>query len=145
MMRVGPPMMRVIKFLWIVVSVLVLLVTLYAFDGEPNSDIWIFMTWSMLALSFPAGLTISLVHMVLGAGFSVAIETSRLSLALEWAAYFSLGYIQWFKLSPYLVRKLQNLRSRDTGKRAERCASLQLLQGLRSGARSLCPVRPDRA
>jgi hypothetical protein len=51
------------------------------------------------------------VHYALGAGFSITIETSYLSLALEWAAYFVLGYLQWFNLLPYLVDKLRSLKT----------------------------------
>lgn len=102
--------MKIIKALWIGATVLVLLVTLYAFDGKPNSDIWIFLTWLMLVLSFPAALAVSLVHMGLGAVFSITIKTSYLSLALEWVGYFVLGYLQWFKLVPYLIVKLRALR-----------------------------------
>lgn len=64
----------------------------------------------MLILSFPAGLAISAMHYALGAVFSITIETSYLSLALEWVAYFILGYLQWFKLVPYLVVRLRALQ-----------------------------------
>ena len=107
--------MKILKALWIGTTVSVLAVTLYSFDGKPNSDIWIFLTWLMLTLSFPAALVVSLVHMVLGAGFSITIKTSYLSLALEWAGYFVLGYLQWFKLMPYLITKLRALRKKKTG------------------------------
>ncbi len=93
------------KAAWIGIAVVALLVTLYGFDGETSSDIWIVLTWSMLVLSFPASLIVSLVHMALGAGFSITIKTSYLSLAIEWAAYFILGYWQWFVLLPWLWRK----------------------------------------
>jgi len=96
--------MKVLKALWIGATVFVLAVTLYAFDGKPNSDIWIFLTWLMLILSFPAGLVGSLVYSVLGVNFSY------LSLALMWAGYFVLGYLQWFKLVPYLIAKLRTVR-----------------------------------
>ena len=108
--------MKIIKALWIGATLFVLFVTLYSYDGKPLSDIWIFLTWLMLILSFPAGLVVSAVHYVLGAGFSITVETSYLSLALEWAAYFVLGYLQWFKLLPYLVDKLRGLKTqRRTG------------------------------
>lgn len=96
---------EIAKVSWIGIAVVALLVTLYGFDGKTNSDIWIVLTWSMLVLSFPASLIVSLAHMALGAGFSITVETSYLSLTLEWAVYFALGYIQWFKLLPYLISK----------------------------------------
>ncbi len=98
--------MKITKVLWIGATLFVLLVTLYSYDGKPLSDIWIFLTWFMLILSFPAGLVVSAIHYALGAGFSITIETSYLSLAVEWIVYFVLGYIQWFKMLPYLIGKL---------------------------------------
>ena len=107
--------MKIIKALWIGATVFVLFVTLYAYDDKPFSDIWIFLTWFMLILSFPAGLVVSAVHYALAAGFLITIKTSYLSLALEWSAYFILGYFQWFKLVPDLIVKLRTLRKKKTG------------------------------
>jgi len=104
--------MKIIKALWIGGTVFVLFVTLYFFDSKPNSDIWIFLTWLMLILSFPAGLVVSLVHMALGVGLSITIKTSYLSLALEWGGYFVLGYLQWFKLIPWLIEKFRSYRKK---------------------------------
>jgi hypothetical protein len=99
--------MKIIKALWIGAISLVLLVTLYSFDGKPNSDIGVFLAWSGLLLSFPAGLVVSLTHVALYKFFSISIETSHLSLVLDWAGFFILGYLQWFKLVPYLVTKIR--------------------------------------
>jgi len=103
------------KAAWIGIAVVALLVTLYGFDGKTGSDIWLVLTWSMLVLSFPASLIVSLAHMALGAGLSITTKTSYLSLAIEWAGYFALGYLQWFKLTPYLIAKLRALRKMKTG------------------------------
>jgi hypothetical protein len=99
--------MKIIKMLWIGAIVLVLLVTLYRFDGKPNSDIGVFLAWSGLLLSFPVGFLVSLTHVALYKLFSITIETSYLSLVLDWLGFFILGYLQWFKLAPYLVTKLR--------------------------------------
>jgi hypothetical protein len=107
----APMIMKIIKALWIGATLFVLFVTLYSYDGKPVSDIWVFLTWLMLILSFPVGLVVSAVHYILGAGFSIAIKTSYLSLALEWGAYFGLGYLQWFKLVPYLIDRLCGLKT----------------------------------
>lgn len=106
--------MKYIKALWIGVTILVLFVTLYAFDGESYSDIWILLTWLMLIFSFPAGLLISLVHMILGKMFAITITTSYFSLTLEWIAYFLLGYIQWFMFLPWLIGKIRNSKLEES-------------------------------
>ncbi len=107
--------MKVLKVLWIGATVFVLFVTLYAFDGNPGSDIGIFFAWYMLFLSSPSGLLVPLVHVALYEGLSISIETSYLSFVLDWVGFFALGYLQWFKLTPYLIAKLRALRKKKTG------------------------------
>ena len=94
-----------VKSLWVGASLFVLVVTTSSYDGKSYSDIWIFLTWLMLILSFPAGLAVSAAHYALGVFFSTTVETSYLSLALEWLVYFVLGYLQWFVVLPWLWRK----------------------------------------
>ncbi|QTS85974.1 hypothetical protein JLK41_22100 [Ectopseudomonas khazarica] len=104
-------MANIVKAIWGGVSLFVLVVTLSSYDGKQLSDIWIFLTWLMLIISFPAGLAVSAAHYVLGAAFSITVETSYLSLALEWFVYFVLGYVQWFVLLPWLWRKWKARRA----------------------------------
>lgn len=94
-----------LKTLWLSLAVLVILVTLYFYDGKEYSDIWIVLTWCMIILSFPSGLIISLIHSFIGAIFQLSIQTTVFSLLLEWAAYCLLGYYQWFVLLPSLWSK----------------------------------------
>ena len=97
--------MKIIKMLWIASALFVLFVTLYAFDGKPNSDIGILLAWSMLFLSFPAGLIISLIYVALYDFLSITLSTTYLNLVLDWTGCFVLGYLQWFKLLPFLIEK----------------------------------------
>ena len=103
---------KIVKATWIGVAILVLLVTLYAFDGNPSNDIGIFFVWSMMILSFPSGLIVSLMHVVLYEYFSITIPQAYLSLTLSWVGFFILGYLQWFTFVPYLIRKLHTLKNR---------------------------------
>lgn len=108
---------KIMKVVWVGFTLLILLVTLYAFDDKPNSDIDIFLSWSMLVLSFPAGLIFALlftgISILLGKYFSMVIYTTYLYLGLSWLILFVLGYLQWFKLMPYLVGRLCELKRRD--------------------------------
>ncbi len=106
--------LKIIKALWIGATAFVLAVTLYAFDGKPNSDIGVFFAWYMLFLSFPGGLLVSLIHVALDEGLSITIETSYLSFVLDWLGFFALGYLQWFKLLPWLVEKWRARRASQT-------------------------------
>ncbi len=100
---------KLVRAIWVGATIFVLAITLYAFDGKPNSDIGIFFAWCMLILSFPGGLLVPLAHVALFDGLSIAVETSYLSLVLDWVGFFALGYIQWFKLAPYLIVKFRAL------------------------------------
>jgi len=87
---------KIAKAGWITMAIVALLLAIYGFDGKSDSDIFVVLTWSMLVLSFPVSLLVSLARMVLPA----AIDTSYLSLAIEWAVYVTLGYWQWFVVVP---------------------------------------------
>ena len=105
-------LVKVVKVFWVGAAVAVLLATLRFYDGEKLSDVWVFLTWLMLILSFPAGALVSLAHFIIGEEFTTTVKTSYFSLSLEWATYFALGYLQWFKLVPYLISALRTTRQR---------------------------------
>ncbi len=86
---------------------------MYGFDGKPNSDIGELFAWSMLAISFPSSLLVSLIHVALYDGLSITVETSYLSLSIDWLCFFFLGYFQWFKITPYLISKLKWLKLKN--------------------------------
>ena len=106
---------EVIRAIWILLAVIVLFMTLYSFDGKPNSDIGIFLAGSMLTLAFP----ISFLVVLLFVGVSIAVEqlfsvvsqTSYLSILVSWACLFTAGYWQWFVLLPWLWRKWKARRA----------------------------------
>ena len=97
--------MKFLKIVWIAAATFSLFFTLYAFDGKPNSDIGPLFAWSMVALSFPAGLLVQLVHIALYDWFSIAVKTSYFSLLIDGASFLLMGYLQWFVLLPWLWRK----------------------------------------
>lgn len=111
-------MIKIAKAVWVGISVLVLFITLYAFDGKPNSDIEIFLVWYMFSLAFPSGLLYALlfsgISILLDNYFSITLYTTYLSLTLSWLGLFVLGYLQWFKLLPWLVEKWRARRAAQT-------------------------------
>lgn len=102
---------RITKTVWICIALFILFVTLYGFDGKPNSDIGVILAWYMLFLSFPAGMIVQLIHIVLYELFSVTFYTNYPYLVLVWSGFFVSGYLQWFKLLPYLIEKWRGRRS----------------------------------
>jgi hypothetical protein len=113
-MRVG-----ILKAVWVVCSLAVLLTTLYAFDGSPNSDAALLLAYGMLTLAFPISLLLNL--LAGGVGYvaylmsGYAAETSRLSIVLTWLYFFAGGYWQWFSCVPWLVRRIRG-RKRDVSR-----------------------------
>lgn len=99
---------RVSKILWILASLAVLLTTVFFYDGTANSDIDIFYTWSVLALSFPCGLILTLVisgaFYLLNSLWGIIVPVSIAYFMLTWLAYCAVGYMQWFWLTPKLIQ-----------------------------------------
>lgn len=104
-----------IKWIWCVCSAAVLLVSLYFYDGKPNSDADVLLAYGMLALAFPISLLLAIIAGIIGqsaySSFGYVLETSYWSIALTWLCFFVVGYLQWFKLVPYLIGKLRALRT----------------------------------
>lgn len=115
-------LLRVSRALWLLSAVGVLVGTLAGFDGRPNSDIEEVLAWTMVTLGFP----LSLVYPVIFAVFadiraamgSSPLATSYMTLVLSWCALFALGYAQWFRVVPALVRLLTSRHGRRVEKEA---------------------------
>ena len=100
--------------LWVSLTVSVLVLSLYYYDGKPNSDIDVFLIWSMIVLTLPFGILIAL---LLGGFyyfcfylFSVTFHSSYFHLLVTWTVFFLAGYLQWVKLFPYFVNKVPQVR-----------------------------------
>ena len=107
---------KIIKICWIMLASVVLFTTEYIFYGSHSSDVEILLYWSMIALSFPIGyagaLILTEVYFHLRVIADITITPSYVSIALIWAMFFVLGYLQWFILTPKLVTKLRDLVAR---------------------------------
>jgi hypothetical protein len=101
---------------WIIACVIILVVTVAKYDGKPNSDIADFEAWTMLVLSFPLGwLAVALFVGVARIGeywYKAEIPTSYTYLIIMWGLWFTIGYLQWFMLLPWTIRRLRERSSR---------------------------------
>src|SRR2546422_9441495 len=97
-------LLKIAKGGWITLTVLVLFVSLYGFDGKQNSDIGVFFVWSMLILAFPSSLLVALFFTGLSIAvdelFSAVIPTSCWSLSIGWVCFFVGGFLAWFVVAP---------------------------------------------
>lgn len=66
---------------------------------------------SMLVFSFPSGLVFAGLaaglYSVLWRAFGVTVGTSYVQLVLEWTGFVALGYVQWFRVVPWLWKALE--------------------------------------
>lgn len=109
---------NILKISWLGVAFLVLVITLFFFDGRNNSDIEDFLVYSMLLLTFPIGIIASgLVFVVLYFFVSalyieeITFNVGYVYLIFEWLFLLIVGYIQWFFLIPIIYRKHKDINN----------------------------------
>ena len=104
-------MIKYARISWIILALIVLLATLYFFDGQLNSSAEEILLWGMLILSFPVSLlgalAITAINYALYQVMGVVMTTSMISILAIWLAYFALGYWQWFSLVPALYKRFK--------------------------------------
>jgi len=106
---------------WLLPSVFLLGWALYPFltgvgnDLPPayKSERVLVMELWMLALTFPCGLLwlllVSGIAYAFPYLFSITLgELTVLSIFLTWLSFFICGYFQWYKLLPWIIRKLHS-------------------------------------
>ena len=113
-------MIRALRILWIIASIAMLIVTLLFYNPTLGRDADLLMVYGMLFLCFPSG------FLVAGLFASLAIleeslkipflnmDYGSMSIFIIWFCFFVVGYIQWFKLLPFLIDKWQS-RQRGNG------------------------------
>ena len=104
------------KWSWVACSFAVLLAALYFYDGKRNSDADVLLAYGMLALAFPGGFLLSSVVGLVGylaySMYGYVLQVSYWSIAVTWLCFFIVGYWQWFKLLPWLVRRIRERQQR---------------------------------
>lgn len=107
---------KIARSLWVLAAVAIFVATLRGFDGRPNSDIEVFLAWTMLTLGFPLSLVYPAAFAVIAElreTFTLApLHVSYLSLSVAWSVLFALGYSQWFILMPRIVGSFRSWRNR---------------------------------
>jgi hypothetical protein len=109
--------------IWLLLATSTLVATLGLYDGTAQTrDAELVLFYGMFALSFPASLVILMSVGALGYsatlfGISMAIPMNSLVLTIEWATFLVSGYLQWFVLLPWCVRKW---KTRQTKKHSAR-------------------------
>ncbi len=101
------------KIVWVCICLAVLVISGASFYSSPNHDSEVFLVSVMLVLAFP----ISFLYALLFAGIARAyffltgeiIPSTFITICINWLGFFLLGYIQWFQVAPWLLRKLKKM------------------------------------
>jgi hypothetical protein len=114
-----PPIgwLRYVAVFWLAACTAVLCFSLWAYSPGPRSDAIVLFAWAMVALSFPAGLLVSLAlaAVLSAADSSAAFQWANLpvwaGLPVAWGAFCFAGYAQWFVLVPRLLRRIRAVQA----------------------------------
>jgi hypothetical protein len=83
----------------------------YKTEGILLGQLW------MLALSFPCGFLWGLVNVglvsVLPSHIAAILDRSVFWIVLNWLGLFACGYVQWWRIVPWIVRRLRQFGRRD--------------------------------
>jgi hypothetical protein len=101
-----------IRFFWISACFAVLIKALIAYHRLSHPEIVLSMLIRMVALSFPSGYIITIpISLLLWLSdllsIPIGISNTYLSIYFQWLPLFIAGYLQWFKLLPYLINLIR--------------------------------------
>ena len=99
--------MKIIKWGWICLSIAILIVTLFNYDGGTFKDIDMFFVLAMEAISFPLGLLYAYAFGIWQDIFVVTIQVSYCYFIVSWTCIVILGYVQWFIAIPWVINKFK--------------------------------------
>lgn len=113
----SPKVRQVARAAWFVVAVVCLvfvqyILSLSAYDEQHAANTVLLFT--MLILAFPAGIIAIGFAFVYSSLVVPAGGVRPLDLFVLWSAFAAVGYLQWFKLLPYLIQKWKGRRSRSS-------------------------------
>ena len=108
--------LKMAMWVWVGLSVVILIFVislLYVRYGVGLQGASEAVGYPMLVLSFPSGLAFTYCY----AGFSYLVGPMpiQVDLFFFWLGFFVVGYLQWFKLIPFVIRKTR--KNRIWGKR----------------------------
>ena len=106
---------NIARLFWIIACIAVLIITIFRYSPLPKNDVDVFMAWSMLILTFPAGYVCSflmgLFYEVYYRIFGQLANEYISTLVGIWLVLFAAGYWQWFYLLPSLVKRFKKQES----------------------------------
>jgi hypothetical protein len=100
---------KIIKIIWVVLSVLIFLWTSFTYLQALKSDSWEpseVMVYLMLWITFPIGYllgdALSHINFFLYSNYKFVWPNNYFIFTMSWLLFFVVGYFQWFVVVPYL-------------------------------------------
>lgn len=115
-------MRRILLLVWSAVCCAVLAFTVYAYAPGPRSDAGILFAGAMSLLTFPGGLIVSAAIAVVTMFYNgdlpplLSDVPPAVGFIFVWLAFYGVGYLQWFRLVPWLWRKIRFQRRSEAGR-----------------------------
>ncbi len=109
----SPKVMQVARAAWFVVAVVGLVFAQYILSlaaSDAQTAAGSVLVLIMLILTFPAGY-IAIGFIMLYSFVMPGRAMGQLDVVIFWSVFAVVGYLQWFKLLPYLIKKWRNRRS----------------------------------
>ncbi len=100
--------LRLVRIAWVSVEVAILGWAVWL-QSQGRTEEQILVFYALNVLSFPSGLLFYLLFsavMSLFGNASGGAAVEYLLTALVWTGFFVAGYLQWFWLTPYLIRRM---------------------------------------
>jgi hypothetical protein len=111
--RFGRLAVAATKLIWIAANVFVFAWSL-KLDSQQRYEGQVLTLLALIILSFPLGwlfyVLVGLLDMLLNRKISTSMPGGSFGLFLESGCFLIVGYLQWFKLVPYIIRKLRAKR-----------------------------------
>jgi hypothetical protein len=103
------------RFAWLAICVAALVGALHGYQGRSDWKMEEGLGFEMLVLGFPASLLVVIVFMLIGFVLQMLgtglPSSSRAEMVATWFILVIAGYIQWFRVVPYLIRSWRNNHS----------------------------------
>mgnify|MGYP001792214497 FL=1 len=93
-----------LKVVWIAICVLTLTMCVLPYNATTNRDNDIVLYLVMIALAFPSAYLVVLLYSGLQALHVPPLPLGRIEMLVLWVGFFIVGYVQWFVLTPWIIR-----------------------------------------
>lgn len=105
-MKTIKTIVRFLKFLWVAVTIIVLVSTILKYQQHPENEVIMLGDMLMNVLCLPISIVTSILIMTCNYIYYWRPASGTGQIMLTWSVHFIAGYLQWFVFLPFLLRKI---------------------------------------